>query len=382
MNSRYLAIGVGALLLVGLGIFGTVRILSAHIPPAAKLVAAKSSTCRDTYRLLKLPPSMTAAATPNCLRQSLQVTGELHGSIAEAYTADLTSAAPASMCSAPKRWSNFPSAGLDLSIGSRAYLLVIAPSGTTNKQAVNFSAAGKVELISIADPKAEWNQASGSFTVAAEGVSGTIDADLERDVNGARPVHISGQWACGVAMLPQFDATVPCANFYALNQLPAADVARMKAGECNAQDLNFSGDVVGQVTAGVTDLAGPHGWFGLGGDNLCSTAGDQFVATVKFSIADETFQLLLHAEAPYGSQLGAGQYAADPATYGIRLYLGSADPTQQGFFFADENSIFWEGRSGSFTIGADMKSGTVDADLQAPLRGTTVRVSGNWRCAA
>jgi hypothetical protein len=67
----------------------------------------------------------------------------------------------------------------------------------------------------------------------------------------------------------------------------------------------------------------------------------------------------------------------------VVLWVGYADPAEHGDFVTDEK-VFWIGRSGSFTIAGDMKSGTVDATVEslAGNPGSTVRIKGSWRCAA
>lgn len=380
MQRRYVLIAIASVAVVALGGVGAWRLLERPTAAPAALVAAKPTTCEQTYRLLKLSPSDVAQATPNCLVQSLAISGELHGSVGQAFTVVPDGTAVAPMCAVPKRWANLPEAALALTIGSKAYLLTIAPPGVSNRQPLKFDAAGKVNLISFADPSAEWNQASGAVGVDGEGIAGSLDVELARNVAGAKPVHVTGEWACGAPPpLPQFDATVPCANFYALNNLQSADVARMKSG-CNVQDLTFAGDVIGHVVRAETDLSGPHTYY-FGADNACGGGNGIYFATVKFSIGDESF--LLELSVFHIEGIGPSQYSAAEtgSSIGVVLFLGSADPAQQGLFTVDEQ-VWWAGQSGTFTIANDMKSGTVDADLKAPLNASTVHVSGNWRCAA
>jgi hypothetical protein len=64
------------------------------------------------------------------------------------------------------------------------------------------------------------------------------------------------------------------------------------------------------------------------------------------------------------------------------LWLGHADPGSQGRFITDDH-VFWTGNGGSFTINADMKSGSIDATLTGSTDpGSSVQVKGSWRCAA
>jgi hypothetical protein len=372
---------VAGILLLGLGGFVVVRAFTARNGPALSAVAAKPTTCVDAYRLLKLRPSEITAANPVCLTQSLVFSGEVVGSVAQAYTVSADTVAPTSLCAKPKRWDAYPQALLGFVVGGKGYRLRIAPPGASQHEVLAISnPAGLVELASISDPSVDWNRASGSISVNADGFTGSVDVDLLRDVSGARPVHLAGRWACGAPLpLPTFDASVPCANFYALNHLHDDDIARMKAGGCNTQSLAFTEDVSGQLDHAVTDSVARHP--GFGGDNYCGTVNGQYTATLKFTIGDESFLMDLGAYSYYG--IGAGQYPATSAgqSIGVILFLGTADPDHQGQFVADDR-IFWMGQAGTYTIAPDMKSGTVDAELHALTTNSAVHVKGSWRCGA
>ncbi len=381
MQRRLVAAIVGGVLLVALGGFVVVRAVTGRSTPSLVAGTARPSTCADAYRLLKLRPSEVTAANPVCVKQSLQLSGEVVGSVAEAYSVSADRVAPTAMCAKPKRWAAFPQGLLAFVVKGKGYRLRIAPPGVSEHQPVAINnPARMVELASISDPSVDWSQASGTLDLNADGITGSIDVNVLRDVAGARPVHIVGQWACGAPPpLPSFEGSAPCANFYALNQLQDADVARMKANGCNAQNLTFTEDVAGQVDHAVTDSVARHP--GFQGDNYCGSVNGQYTATLKFSIGDESFLLDLGAESYYG--IGPGQYdaASSGASIGVVLSLGAADPTNQGQFVPDEK-IFWMGQSGTFTIAPDMKSGTVDAELRAIVSGSTVHIKGRWRCAA
>src|SRR5216683_5026594 len=105
MTPRTVAIVVGALLLVGLGAFGVMRLVSVRTASTAAFVAPKPTTCADAYRVLKLKPSEVTNANPVCLNQSLQLSGEVVGAVGQAYTIDASSVAPTPMCTTPKRWN-------------------------------------------------------------------------------------------------------------------------------------------------------------------------------------------------------------------------------------------------------------------------------------
>ena len=372
---------IGVVLLLGAGWVAVSRFRSGTTPVA--LAIQKPSVCTDAYKLLSLSPSEISAANPVCLVQSLKFTGELTGSVAQAYTVSADDASPSSMCAVPKRWNGYPQALLAMVVGGKAYRLRISAPGNSVHQAVKLNnLAGAVELASIAGPSTDWSQATGTVALNPDGVTGTIDASLLRDVSGGQPVRVSGQWACGAPLpLPAFAASVPCASFYALNQLHAADVARMKASACHPENLTFSGDISDHLAHAITDRAiSPTP--GFAGDNYCGNVGKEYTATFKFSIGDESFLLDLDAE-KYPA-VGPGPYSVQATTSaGAALFLGHADPQNQGQFVTDEQ-VFWSGRSGSFTIARDMKSGTIDAALSglAGHSGSNVHIAGSWRCAA
>ncbi len=382
------AIVMGALILLGLGVLGAFR-LGALRSTSLAAAAIKPATCTDVYRVLKLRRSQITAAGGVCLTESLEVSGELNGAVGQAYTVATDSVDPTGTCSEPKRWNGFPQALLALVVGKKAYRLRISPPGSSEHQGLTLmQLQGHVELASIADPSADWSQASGKVTLNADGITGTIDANLLRDVSGTRGVHITGQWACGVPLGATYDATVPCAGFYALNHLQDADVARMKAQSCNPQNLTFSGDIVAHLGHAITDTAIPA-QSGPYGDNSCDAVGNQYDAALKFSIGDESFLLDLNPLSPSDSAIGPGQYAAGSGPFSANafLWLGHADPSQNGLFVIDgglDPGVSWFGNGGSFTIGGDMKSGTIDETFEgvsSDHADSTVHITGNWRCA-
>jgi hypothetical protein len=382
MQRRNVVIAVGALVVLGLVGVGAGRLLMAKPAANATLVAAKPSTCDDAFRVLKLAPSMITAARPVCLVQSLVLSGELHGSVGQAYPVQADGVAATSLCTIPRRWDNFPQAMLAFVVGSKAYRLRITPSGYSEHQTVTVqNLQGAVELTSIADPNADWSQASGTLVLNGDGVSGTIDADLVRDVAGAKPVHVTGSWACGAPIATSAVAAVPCSLFYTLNHLQDSDVARMKAGACLAEDLTFSGAISAHLDHGVNDPAFPNGP-GIDADNFCGATPAEYDASVKFSVGDETFLLVLNPK--HYPAVGPGKYSSgtDKYTANAFLWLGAADPNKNGRFVSDEN-ISWYGSQGSFTIAGDMKSGTIDETFNGIYShpGSSVHLSGSWRCA-
>ncbi len=345
-------------------------------------VTAKPSTCSDTYRLAALRPSQIAAAKPLCLVESLKFSGEVAGAVGQAYPVNTDDSGPSAMCSVPKRWDGFPQVLLAMTIGGKAYRLRITVPGRSEHQAETLNnLANIVELASISGPSGDWSQATGTLNLDPDGITGTIDARLMRDVAGAQTVHVIGGWACGASLAPAFDPTVPCSSFYALNRLPDAEVARMKAHGCNAENLVFSGDITATVDHALTDLSFPSDNV-VYQDNLCDQANGTYKATLKFSIGDESFQLQLIA---FGDPVVPGQLPAQGSGMVpfVSLHLGNGDPAQHGLFVIDQH-IEWEGVGGVFTIAPDMKSGTIDADVSGPALQpfSSVHIAGSWRCAA
>jgi hypothetical protein len=377
---------IAAVLLLGAGGVAVAHFRSASTPLAS--VTVKASTCSDAYRRLLLRPSQVTVANSVCLAQSLKFNGELAGSVSQAYTANADDAGPSSGCMTPKRWGDYPQAQLAMAVGAKAYRLRISPPGSSEHLGVTFKNLTKVvDLSTFSDPSTDWSQATGTLTLNPDGVTGTIDVSLLRNVAGAQPVHIAGQWACGTPALTTFDATVPCASFYALNHLQDADLARMKAQACNPQNLIFSGDISAHLDHAITDTAisAPPGIYG---DNHCDGAGNQYDASFKFSIGDESFLLDLAPRSASDSPIGPGQYpaGAGPFSASAFLWLGHADASNNGLFVTDGAigpSVYWYGIAGSFTIATDMKSGTIDEMFQGlgDHASSTVHITGSWRCA-
>lgn len=379
---------IAGVLLLGVG-----GVAVAHFRAGSATAASatpKPSTCADAYRFAALRPSQITAANSVCLAQSLKFTGELSGSVAQAYLVSPDDASPSGECATPKRWDGYPQAQLAMAIGSKVYRLRISPPGRSEHQGLTLNnLANAVELAMIGNPKTDWSQASGTVTLNPDGITGAIDASLLRDVASAQPVHVTGQWACGTPALATFDAGVPCASFFALNHLQDADVTRMKAQACNSQNLTFSGDISGHVDHAITDTAisAPPG---IDGDNHCGSAGNNYDASFKFSIGDESFLLDLYPRSPSDSPIGPGQYAAGADSFSANAYLwlGHADPGQSGLFVTDGGlgpGVSWYGSGGSFTIASDMRSGTIDETFQGVSldhASSTVHITGSWRCAA
>src|SRR5579859_2496057 len=208
---RWVIAGTVVLAAIAAAILGIGHLRASGTPVAS---VQKPSTCADTYKLAALRPSQITAANPVCLIQALKFSGELTGAVGQAFPVGTDDVGPTAMCSVPKRWSGFPQTLLALTVGDKPYRLRIAVQGRSEHQAATINnVANIVELASIVESGGDWNQASGTLTLNADGITGTINASLLRDVAGAQPVRVSGQWACG-APLPKLaaDPSAPCAS--------------------------------------------------------------------------------------------------------------------------------------------------------------------------
>src|SRR5260370_4905161 len=193
---RNVAIGITALIVLGLGAFGVVRLMAVRGAVAPACGAAKPTSCADAYKVLKLRPSEVASANPVCLNQSLQLSGEVVGTVGQAFPVDADSVTPTQMCSVPKRWDGFPTALLAFVAAGKGYRLRISAPGISEHQAVTLnSLASVVELSSISNPSQRWNQATVALILNADATSGTIDANLLRALNGAAPLPTPPLWA-------------------------------------------------------------------------------------------------------------------------------------------------------------------------------------------
>ncbi len=129
MTRRVAAIVAVAVVLVGLGAFGVSRLLASHTTPAATLTA-KPTTCADAYGLLKLTPSQITSGTHVCFTQSLRLSGQLEGAVAQAYDVSADSSLPSQACSEPVRWGRYPQAMLAIAVDGKPYRLRISPPGS------------------------------------------------------------------------------------------------------------------------------------------------------------------------------------------------------------------------------------------------------------
>src|ERR1700736_4483474 len=142
---------IAVVLLLGAGGVAVAHFRSGSAPMSS--VTLKASTCADAYGRLSLRPSQIAAAKSVCMSQSLKFSGELTGSVSQAYTANADNTGPSGGCTTPKRWSDLPQAQLALVVGAKAYRLQISPPGSSELQVVTFKTlAHAVDLSSFADP--------------------------------------------------------------------------------------------------------------------------------------------------------------------------------------------------------------------------------------
>src|SRR5690348_6461146 len=132
MRQRQMAAAVaGGLILLALGGFLAVHALTSQDNTSLVAKTAVATTCADRYRVLKLRPSEVTAANQACLKQSLTLSGQLVGSVGEAYTVSSDTASPTALCTEPKRWDAYPTALLALVVAGKGYRLRIAAPGVS-----------------------------------------------------------------------------------------------------------------------------------------------------------------------------------------------------------------------------------------------------------
>ena len=253
---RTVAIGLGALILLGIGAYGAFR-LGALRNTSLAAVTIKPATCADAYRVLKLRPSQITRGGRSLLdpdpagirrTQWLRRPGIHRGwgqrrSCWDVQRAQAVERLPSSL------------------VGDRGGQEGVSAADLNSREL----AASGVDLDELARPRragldrrSQCRLESGHWTGDPErrrNHGNDRRQPVARRQPATRGIHITGQWACGVPPATTYDATVPCAGFYALNHLQDADVARMKAQACNPQDLTFSGDISAHLDHAITDTA-------------------------------------------------------------------------------------------------------------------------------
>jgi hypothetical protein len=351
--------------------------------------------CSDIYRLLGLGPS-PSTDVGKCVAQHLTVTGEIKGKVDYALVQQ--------PCARPARSQPEPAAQLEVALNNLHYTLAIQSDASYNRAPVTQVIQPKpgqtgVDLSYRAQSRPDvfrWQATDGSLSVNADGLSGTVDANVARE-GGKAPTHIKGDWRCGEAKRFKVDpalASTPCGPLYFLAQLTTNDIERIKGEHgCNTEDLTLSGSVAGHVTEGVTDegsgqsvFTAPKQSCGYRTKDIYYSHPEQehYQSNVHFLVDDEVFTLHI-SQFPYApgtynafTQIPTGGRLSDPFP-AVVLY----DDRPQEFLQETPGRLTsWSSKTGTFTL-ADAHSGTIDMDLEGGVSGSDkVHISGSWRCAA
>lgn len=336
------------------------------------------ATCDPIYAAQNLAPSQLEKTV--CLPQDLTFSGEVAGQarVAEVATQCTTSLG---------RGAPLPAPEFHVIVAGILYQLKFSPTETftppettvtvSQPQAVRPTVGLVDEASAKAGLPSAWGSAKGTLTFKADGVSGSIDLDVLRDVQGSRSTHISGDWQCGAAASPQpsSQSGAPCSAIAASNGLSPADAAHIASAPCIAQDLAVTGALNGHVSEGVpvgtaTDPGGKSCGDGANSDGL-----GYFYAPVAFAIASDTvfLRIEMRREAALGPKgpFPAGTY---PARYESSNVMFPAAIARTG-------ALKWESSAGQFTIAPDKHSGTIDLEFAAPDTQPGIHIKGNWRCA-
>ncbi len=359
------------------------RMLSLAIVPLAILAGCTSSStppttasvksvpsCRPIYAALNLPLSEATKSDSEgrCLAQKLSFKGEIAG---EANVAVVTTA-----CTKPLgRGDQPPSPELQIVVAGKSYSLALPLSPPYQPQRPAVSAGtstddAQVEITDRAKPDTPWAATGGFVYFNPDGRSGTLNVALMRNVSGAQPGHVSGEWRCGAPAASPSPAPGPCGAIATSPGLQPADVVRLKAAPCLAQDLTLTNPVSG------------HADHGLGVESSTSTFKDvpcggsddhHYNSSVAFRVQNETFFFAMGLRADsFDPPLPTGEYG--PLVPNVIGDTPSATIVS--------GSTTWASHDGKFSIAQDRHSGTVDMNFVLGSTNDTVHLAGSWRCAS
>ena len=211
------------------------------------------------------------------------------------------------------------------------------------------------------------------MTMDASGFKGSMDVDLKRDVVGANPVHIKGDWSCGSPPAqPSPDPSVPCSTYFAAANLPPS-VVDPKSVPCLPQDLTLTGGLRFHVTEAVNLPGGSFHSVMCGG--LLSSDQQNYASKQSFADSGTAYDLVFdtHRE-PINGPLPFPDLGPSSESAGV----GGPTPS----LTLSTGAVNWSSTGGTYHVNADHKTGTVNMDLVGGLdKNQTVHVSGSWRCA-
>jgi hypothetical protein len=309
------------------------------------------------------------SASPNggCLAQGFRMSGELSGTVADAFVE--------TRCPVPLLGERLSPTTMDFRLEGHGYRLVLDPGATTFLEkpiTVTQSGTSTLGRLTITDTGVAtvgaWESTRGSMSVDASGIAGTLALQLlAQNTSGARPLRLDGSWRCAQAISASSPTPSACSAVLSAQHPEGADMVALAAGTCRPLSLDLSGALAGHADAAVlvapaTDLQSGCIRTGQGLETQFDVAVDGRVVTITVWLRRE----------PLRGSLAAGNYP-DPG------YLEGIDPVPVA---VSTGRMRWAYKSGTVTLGADLAGGTIDADLQggSPGFGETVHISGAWRC--
>jgi hypothetical protein len=324
-------------------------------------------SCAAIYQALGLAPSVVAdsEAKHQCVRENLQVSGEVSGLIEVAHVQDN----PGQTCAPPELGASFASRlAADVQVAGKVYTLTVRPPGMFTGQPLTTSTevAGAVDL-NAQTGSFHYLSSVGTMTTDSSGYKGSLNVDLRRDVAGASAVRIKGAWSCGSPPArPTPNASVPCSSYFAVATQAAVDPSSVP---CLPQDITFSGGLSFHIKEAV--ILPDTGFPPCGG----LTPGDQQNYRAKESFAGGGFAYDLDFSTH--SDLSSGPLAFPKFGPIYTTVSGAQAPT----LTLTTGAVTWTSTAGMYSVASDRKSGTVDMDLVGGLsKNQSVHVSGSWKC--
>ena len=172
----------------------------------------KAPSCQPIYAALNLAPSEATKSDSEgrCLPQQLSFTGEVAG---EVRVAEVTS-----LCTQPLGRGDAPPAPeLQMIIGGKPYsfAILLSPGYDPARPSVAAGQKNGTAQLRVIDQTQRsnefpWLATGGTVKFNPDGATGSVNADVIRNVQGAQPVHVSGTWRCGGPAASPSPAPGPC----------------------------------------------------------------------------------------------------------------------------------------------------------------------------
>jgi hypothetical protein len=203
-------------------------------------------------------------------------------------------------------------------------------------------------------------------------------------------LHIKGSWRCAPQPAPSPFAAKTCGDFYDFAQLTRDQVqALAAAGACHGQSIGISGalkaHVANALDGRVQDLSTTAKCGVQPGDN-------SYFADLYFASAGQGYLLQIHQirDRFQDAAFAPGEFPAthhNPASGGsltTDVQLSVLKTNMPGNFspLTDIRVQPWLSTGGTYTVGQDLTSGTVNLDLSDYTDPSdNIHLSGSWRCA-